>query len=70
MERTKAQKRANRRVAAERSTSNLVTGIKGLLLNETLTTTERVNTREALEALEDNLRGLRPHRADGSSNPG
>lgn len=59
MERTKAQKRANRRVAAERSTRNLVAGIKGLLLNETLTPTERANTREALEALEGNLKNWR-----------
>ena len=55
MGRSKAQKRANRRVAAERSISNLVTGIKGLLLNETLTAEEAQRIRDARGLLEENL---------------
>ena len=56
MARTEAQKRANRRVAAQRSTRNMISGLKGLLFNETMRPDECVRIRAALEELEENLR--------------
>ena len=52
-------KKSQRRVNAERSTRNITTGIKGLLLNETLTVDERRRTQEALALLEENLKDWR-----------
>ena len=67
MERTKAQKRANRRVNAENSTRNIVTGLNGVLLNETLTAEECQRLREARGLLEENLKNWRSTRADGNN---
>ena len=52
---TKAQRQSARRVNAQLSTRNLVQGIKGLLLNETLTIVERATVQAALAGLQDNL---------------
>lgn len=54
-----AHKKSQRRVNAERSTRNIAAGLKGLLLNETLTVEERRRTREALALLEENLKNWR-----------
>ena len=56
---TKAQRKSARRVNAQLSTRNLVQGIKGLLMNETLTIEERATVRAALAGLEHNLENWR-----------
>ena len=56
MARSAAQKKANRRVAAQRSTCNIVSGLTGLLLNETMRPEECVRVRAAMAELEENLK--------------
>lgn len=53
--RTAIQKKAQRRVTAERSIKNLISGMNGLLTNEELTAKEAENIREARASLQDNL---------------
>lgn len=53
--RTSVQKKAQRRVTAERSMKNLISGMNGLLTNEELTAKEAENIREARASLQNNL---------------
>lgn len=53
--RTPTQKKAQRRVNAERSIKNLISEMNGLLTNEELTAKEAENIREARASLQDNI---------------